>query len=284
VKSFLIGAALAAFFIAASTVSAIAEPSAEIRHEQMIYPVTLIQSNHGSGSGTVIFSDRHDGTVHTYILTNHHVVANAIKVTQVWCSGPPKCDKPQKIDIERRDTVKAVWFEYNDLSRNIGTRGQKADIVAYNPRFDLALLRTRDTEHKVKHVAALMPEDAPTYLGDRISCVGAGLGNPPFLTTGEVGFLDAEIKGEDSRYALISCPVIFGNSGGAAFRWSDARQQYELQSIPSKLSATWATGPVTHMAWGITMETARKFIREDADLGWIIGDPKIVNSADEGEK
>jgi S1-C subfamily serine protease len=280
-KNFLIRAALAAFFIVASAGAAVADQSAKVRHEQMIYPVVLVQSGHGSGSGTVIFSERHDGEVHTYILTNHHVVANSIKVSKLWCSGPPKCNEPGKIDIERRETVQAIWFEYNDLSRNIGTRGQKADIVAYSPLRDLALLRTRNKETEVQYVAAIMPEDAPTYLGDRIQCVGAGLGNPPFLTSGEVGFLDAEIKGEDSRYALISCPIIFGNSGGAAFRWSDARQQYELQSIPSKVSATWATGPVTHMAWGITMETARKFFREH-EMGWVIGDPKIIKT-DEGE-
>jgi len=259
---------------------ALADPSPQVRHEQMIYPVTLVQSGSGSGSGTVIFSDWHGGEVHTYILTNHHVIKNSVNVTKVWCSGPPKCDEPAKIDVERRDTVRAIWFEYNDLSRNIGTRGQKADIVAYSKLYDLALLRTRNTETPVEHVAALMPEEAPTYLGDPISCVGAGLGNPPFLTTGEVGFLDAEIKSEDSRYALISCPIIFGNSGGAAFRWSDERQRYELQSIPSKVSGTWSTGPVTHMAWGITMETVRKFLREH-EMGWIIGDP-LKPDDDEG--
>lgn len=272
-------AALATGAIGLAT-PALAEPSPQIRHEQMIYPVTLIQSGGGSGSGTVIFSNWHEGEVHTYILTNHHVIKNSVHVTKMWCSGPPKCDEPAKIDVERRDTVRAVWFEYNDLSRNIGTRGQKADIVAYSRLYDLALLRTRNTETPVEYVAAFIPEGEPIYLGDEIACVGAGLGNPPFMTTGQVGFLDAEIKGEDSRYSLLTCNLIFGNSGGASFRWSDARQTFELIGTPAKISASWASGPVTHMAWAISAETARTFLREH-EMGWIIGDP-LKPDDDEG--
>lgn len=277
----MIRAAIIALLAAAIGLAspALADPSPQIRHEQMIYPVTLIQSGGGSGSGTVIFSDWHDGEVHTYILTNHHVIKNSVNVTKVWCSGPPKCDEPAKIDVERRDSVRAQWFDYNELSRSIGMRSQKADIIAYSKLYDLALLRTRNKETPVKYVAALIPEDAPIYLGDEVKCVGAGLGNPPFITSGEVSFLDAEIKGEDSTYTTMSCQLIFGNSGGAAFRWSDERRQFELVGVPAKVSATWATGPVTHMAWAISMETVRAFLVEH-ELGWIVG---IEPEPDEGD-
>jgi S1-C subfamily serine protease len=247
---------------------ALADPSPQIRHEQMIYPVVLIQTGGGSGSGTVIFSETHEGEVHTYILTNHHVIKNSVHVTKVWCSGPPKCDQPEKIDVERRDSLRAQWFDYNELSRSIGMRSQKADIIAYSKLYDLALLRTRNKETPVKYVAAIIPEDAPIYLGDEVKCVGAGLGNPPFITSGEVSFLDAEIKGEDGTYTTMSCQLIFGNSGGAAFRWSGS--EFQLVGVPAKVSATWATGPVTHMAWAISMETVRAFLVEH-ELGWIVG-------------
>jgi S1-C subfamily serine protease len=264
----------AMIILLAFTTPMAADPTAKTRHEQMIYPVVLVQSGLGSssGSGTVIFSGEHEGEIHTYILTNHHVVENSIEITQVWCSGPPKCEEPEKIDIETRDTVKAVWFEYNRLSRNIGTRGQRADIVAYSTSYDLALLRTRNTETAIEHVARFIPEKAPIYLGDEIACVGAGLGNPPFMTNGAVGFLDAEVKGEESKYSLLTCNLIFGNSGGAAYRWSKKRRQFELIGVPAKISASWASGPITHMAWAISIETARKFLREHK-LGWILGDP-----------
>jgi S1-C subfamily serine protease len=261
---------------------ALADPSPQIRHEQMIYPVVLVQSGAGSGSGTVIFSEQHDGEVHTYILTNNHVIKNSVNVTKVWCSGPPQCDEPAKIDVERRDSVRAQWFDYNELSRSIGMRSQKADIIAYSKLYDLALLRTRNKETPVKYVAALIPEDAPIYLGDEVKCVGAGLGNPPFITSGEVSFLDAEIKGEDSTYTTMSCQLIFGNSGGAAFRWSDERRQFELVGVPAKVSATWATGPVTHMAWAISMETVRAFLVEH-ELGWIVGIEPEPDDDDEGD-
>jgi len=257
-----------------------ADPSPQVRHEQMIWTVVLVQSGGGSGSGTVIFSEQHDGEVHTYILTNNHVIKNSVHISKVWCSGPPKCDEPAKIDVERRDTVRAQWFEYNNLSRNIGMRSQKADIVAYSLLYDLALLRTRNTETPVEYVATLLPEDAPIYLGDEIKCVGAGLGMPPFITSGEVSFLDAEIKGEDGTYTTMSCQLIFGNSGGAAFRWSGS--EFQLVGVPAKISATWATGPVTHMAWAISMETVRDFLREH-ELGWIVGDEPEPDEGDDND-
>ncbi|KKL73374.1 hypothetical protein LCGC14_2075510 [marine sediment metagenome] len=244
------------------------------KHREMLYPVVVVATGSGLGSGTVIFSAEVDGAWQTYVLTNHHVVRSAITVKEEW---DPKSQ--EEVKREQRSPVQVRWFDYNDYSREIGTRGQIADIVAYDATLDLALLQTRDTERGVDDVAHLMPEDAPLYLFEITWAVGAGLGKPPFPTEGAVSNLDQRIGGQP--YILSSAPIIFGNSGGALFHWSPERSRYEFIGVPAKVSGTWS-GVVTHMAWAIPLTTVREFLR-DNDFGFILGDPAIEDIPEETE-
>ena len=244
------------------------------KHREMLYPVVVVATGSGLGSGTVIFSAEADDEWQTYVLTNHHVVRSAITVKEEW---DPKSQ--EEVKREQRSPVQVRWFDYNDYSREIGTRGQIADIVAYDATLDLALLQTRDTERGVDDVAHLMPEDAPLYLFEITWAVGAGLGKPPFPTEGAVSNLDQRIGGQP--YILSSAPIIFGNSGGALFHWSPERSRYEFIGVPAKVSGTWS-GVVTHMAWAIPLTTVREFLR-DNDFGFILGDPAIEDIPEETE-
>ncbi len=241
------------------------------KHREMLYPVVVVATGSGLGSGTVIFSSEVDGAWQTYVLTNHHVVRSAITVKEEW---DPKSQ--EEVKREQRSPVQVRWFDYNDYSREIGTRGQIADIVAYDATLDLALLQTRDTERGVDDVAHLMPEDAPLYLFEITWAVGAGLGKPPFPTEGAVSNLDQRINGQP--YILSSAPIIFGNSGGALFHWSPERSRYEFIGVPAKVSGIWS-GVVTHMAWAIPLATVRAFLR-DNDFGFILGDPPVEETED----
>ena len=245
------------------------------KHQEMLYPVVVVQAASGMGSGTVIFSAEIDGEWGTYVLTNHHVVNSAIKVKKEW---DPKSQKEEK--REQRLPVKVLWFDYNDYSREIGTRGQTADIVAYDATFDLALLRIRDTERGVDYAAYLMPEDASLYLFETSWAVGAGLGKPPFPTEGAVSNLDQRISGQ--LYILSSAPIIFGNSGGALFHWSGEREHYEFIGVPTRVSVAGYSSVVTHMAWAIPLSTVREFLR-DNDFGFILGDPIDEDEDEDGE-
>ena len=263
-------AAVAAFFMIVGAV--LAAPADLVqKHREMLYPVVVVATGSGLGSGTVIFSSEVDGAWQTYVLTNHHVVRSAITVKEEW---DPKSQ--EEVKREQRSPVQVRWFDYNDYSREIGTRGQIADIVAYDATLDLALLQTRDTERGVDDVAHLMPEDAPLYLFEITWAVGAGLGKPPFPTEGAVSNLDQRINGQP--YILSSAPIIFGNSGGALFHWSPERSRYEFIGVPAKVSGTW-TGVVTHMAWAIPLATVREFLR-DNDFGFILGDPPVEETED----
>lgn len=234
------------------------------KHQEMLYPVVVVASGSGQGSGTVIFSAEVDGGWQTYVLTNHHVIRSAITVKEEW---DPKSQ--EEVKREHRTPIQVRWFDYNDYSREIGTRGQIADIVAYDATLDLALLQTRDTERAVQYVATLMPEASPLYLFEITWAVGAGLGKPPFPTEGAVSNLDQRINGRP--FILSSAPIIFGNSGGALFHWSQERSRYEFIGVPARVSGTWS-GVVTHMAWAIPLATVREFLREN-DFGFILGDP-----------
>jgi S1-C subfamily serine protease len=226
-------------------------------HVQMLYPVVQVQAANGSGSGTVIYSDEQnkEDAITTYILTNHHVIADSIEIIEQWSS-----ENGKNIKIEKRTPVTVRFFRYNKLSRAIGTSGKTADIVAYDKTVDLALLKLHDVENSVQYVANLIPINSPLYLFKQTWAVGSGLGQPPFPTTGVLSNLDQRV--DSNKMILSSAPIIFGNSGGALFHHSVKRDRYELIGVPSKVSAAGFSTIVSHMAWSIPMETVRKFLKD----------------------
>lgn len=241
------------------------------RHQQMLYAVVQVQAGPASGSGTVIHSAIHGGDYETFVLTNFHVVGSAVTVEEEW---DPKAQKDVK--RERREPVRVLWQEYNDLSAFVGTSGKTADIVAYDEAADLALLKIRDRERGALHVARLLPEGQALYMSEPVFAVGGGLGKPPFMSQGVLGYLHEQIEGYP--YLLSTAPIIFGNSGGALFRRGEHCRCYEMIGVPSRVSAAWFT-VVPHMAWSIAMETVREFLREN-EHGFILGDTRVVEDAD----
>ena len=231
-----------------------------VMHEQMLYPVVLIDVGNGGGSGTVIRSAKNEtGQAETYILTNFHVVESAVKVAMEW--DPVKKEDVKK---ETRSPIDASWFIYNQLSRSVGTIGKVADIVAYDRTIDLALLKSRDVENLVPYVAKIAAADTPLVLFEEVWAVGAGLGQPPFPTQGMLSNLDTRISGD--RYIFSSAPIIFGNSGGALFyRTKDG---YEVIGVPAKMSGAYGT-PISHMAYSIPHESIHLFLKNN-EMEWLI--------------
>ena len=84
------------------------------QHMEMLYPTVLVAVGNGSGSGTVIFSEKHKGEYASLVLTNWHVVRGAISVTEEWDSK-----KKEKVEKETRRPVKIEIFEYNNYSKSI---------------------------------------------------------------------------------------------------------------------------------------------------------------------
>ena len=235
------------------------------KHEQMFYPTVRVRAKKAGGSGTVVYSEKHNGEYYTYVITNHHVVSNCISLEKKW---DPVIKR--KVDKEVLDTVSVEFFRYNNYSHTIGSFAVEADIVAYsevNGGQDWALLRVRDKENKADWVANLFPlkDIENVHIFDQTYAVGASLGHPPVASEGMITYMDDEI--EHYKYWMSSAPTIFGNSGGAVYRWSSARKQYEYIGVPSRISIQpmgFSADAITHMGYFIPIDRVYKLLKENS--------------------
>lgn len=273
-------AVLAAFIISVAPIAVCAEEKTDAPVQlitQMLYPSVLVDMGKVSGSGTVIHSSwREDGEAWTMVLTNHHVIDDAIKLFEEF---DPK--EGEEVKREHRRPVNVRFWSYNNFSAAIGTSGRTAHIVAWDKHRDLALLRVEDAEKIYENVAILWPEDADgPYVFQQAWAVGSGLGNPPYPTSGLLSSTTAKDKDGFSLYQASS-PIIFGNSGGSLYVYSETRGNYELIGVPSMISAVgWGT-PVSHIGWSRPIDEIRTFIREH-DFGWVLGDAPQEEGEEEG--
>jgi len=212
----------------------------------------------------VVYSKKHGEEVHTYVITNHHVIADSVKIEKKWDSVLKR-----KTDKEKLDTVFVEFFRYNNYSHTVGSFAVEADIVAYSEvegGQDWALLRVRDKENTADWVANLFPLDDldNVHIFDETYAVGASLGHPPVASNGMITYMDDEI--DSYKYWMSSAPTIFGNSGGAVYRWSDNRKRYEYIGVPSRISIQpmgFSADAITHMGYFIPIERVYKLLEEN---------------------
>jgi len=230
------------------------------QHEQMLYPVVRVSTKRASGSGTVLFSGRDEGqqAFQTYLLTNYHVIDDAVHVKEDF---DPDIGEERKKEI--REPVSVEFFYYERLSRCRGQEKLQASIVYYDRDEDLALLRLR-AERQVQHKAVLIPADEidTIKIGTKVWCTGCGLAQPPFMTEGMISFLDSEI--ENKRWMLNSAASIFGNSGGALYRYCGSHDRYELIGVPGRIAVSIlgiTASAVPHMGYAIVPERIYSFLR-----------------------
>ena len=223
-------------------------------HNAYIYPVVRVTTGSGGGSGTVIYSKEiESGKFSTYILTNHHVIADAISISEEWDSALAK-----KIPVERRSVVYVEQFKYRDVSIPVGTMRIEADIKIYNKNEDMALLRLRYDESVgiVAKIPKAGEENGYKVLDESIA-VGCSLLFPPLPTVGVVTRMDFLIN--SLAYHMSSAQIIYGNSGGAMFQ-SDGT----LIGIPSMLVVTgWGSTPITHMGLFVPIDRVYKWMEEE---------------------
>lgn len=231
-------------------------------HESALYPTIRVQSDRATGSGTIIYSGQRaepdeDGELgfSTYALTNHHVVASAIRVEKKY---DPQLGK--EVTRDYRDLVRVEVFDYKNMSTITSRTTADAEIVAYHEKRDLAVLRLR-TNREFPNVATLYPGDKAreVHIFDPILIVGCGLGQPPFPTQGIVSGKGEMI--DYYEYWMSTAPSIFGNSGGAVF----LERTLELIGVPSRISVSggmFGGSAVTHMGYFCPPNEIRKFLRD----------------------
>lgn len=236
--------------------------SDEIRdkHEKMLYTAVRVRGERGVGSGTVIYCGLVPGEENeyeTYVLTNHHVIEDNIKVGKEWSN---LLQRDVKKDILNDADVEFFNFEYGSWEG--GHSGHRAVIVAYDKPADIALLKLKKST-ETKYVAQLFPkgqEKKRLRIFMKCYAVGCGLGHPPIATEGHLNCFTDTI--ENYPYWMQSGPIIFGNSGGAVF----LDETYEYLGIPSRVAISgggFVADAITHMSYFIPITTLYKFLEEN---------------------
>ena len=234
---------------------------------------TRVRSDNIGGSGTVIYSAKNkDGKFSTYILTNQHVVANNIKHETKFS---PLLQHDVKTDV--RGTVEVHFFRYRWEQRAVGSTSVEADIMAYDPDEDLALLKLR-SDDTVDSVAKLYPkgQESKLPIGIQTIAIGAGLGEPPVLTQGYLSQFGREI--DNREYWLQTAPTIYGNSGGAVF----LVDTQEFIGVPSRISVVLAglgLDAITHLSFIVPITRVYKFLEDQ--MFRFIYDPKFTEEGEE---
>lgn len=203
------------------------------KHEKLLYPVVRIfaetPKGTSAGSGTVIYSKEDPdnmGEYQTFVLTNHHVIADLIKLKDSWHSVLKKTVKS-----EFMSKAKVEVFSYHNDSIMDSSNRYVADVIAYNDSHDLAVLKL-ESPTPVKHVAPLLPEKKIKELRLFMDiCVsGCSMAHEPFCNYGQLTFLTEDI--ENKKYFMYNAGSYFGNSGGALF----LQDTGELVGVPSRLT------------------------------------------------
>jgi len=250
----------------------------------MFYPTVRVRTKKAGGSGTVVYSQEYKKEVYTYVITNHHVISDSVHVEKKW---DPVLKR--KVDKEILDTVYVEFFRFNNYSHTIGSFAVEADIVAYSDvegGQDWALLRVRDKENKADYVANMFPlkDIENVHIFDDCFAVGASLGHPPVASNGMITYMDDEI--DHYKYWMSSAPTIFGNSGGAVYRWSGGRKKYEYIGIPSRISIQpmgFSADAITHMGYFIPIDRVYNLL-DDNDYQFIYDSSKTIEECNKARK
>lgn len=225
-------------------------------HDKVLYPCALVRTSKAGGSGTVLFSKPHpDGEGYlTYVLTNHHVIDDAITFVEEY-------DAIVGRDVKKpiREVVSVGFYSYRHLSKQASVVGYQADIVYWDKPRDLALLELRDRK-EAEFVAVLFPEKGKhLFIGQPVVAVGCSLGHKPLPSIGMISSLDEQL--ENQPRFLSSAQIIYGNSGGALYTLAEK----ELIGVPCAgdvIISGFSAQAITHLGYAIPYFVIYDFIRE----------------------
>jgi len=207
---------------------------ARLQHD-ILAPSVQVNVKGSVGGGTLLYSK----DTRSYIISACHVLQKIL-------TGA---------DDETREPVEVTLYD----DQGVSTDTVDADLVAWDDRKDLALLRLR----------AVREFPNPAQLASRetlrairvftpIYAVGCPLGHDPLPTLGEIATLNKVVNGE--RFWMMNAPTIFGNSGGGVFH----RETRELIGV-SVMVCTYdgaVSTPVPHLGIMVSLETVYDWLDE----------------------
>lgn len=225
-------------------------------HEKTLYPTVRVRTDTAGGSGTIIMSKPKTKGCDTFILTNHHVVEDAITYKKDWDSVVKR-----EITKEFTEKVSVEIFDYVDTSTVDSSNAYKADIIAYDREHDLAILRL-DSPRPVKYIANIIERDKiDKLIKVFVPIVGCGCSmlHDPFPTMGYVSYMKEII--DNKEYLMTSQNSIFGNSGGALYL-TETGQLIGVTSRVPGIQLGFGVDMMTWMGFGAHPERIYRFFDE----------------------
>ena len=214
--------------------------------DSLLGPIVKLSGEESVGSGVLLRGSVEAGAAEQvdYVLTAWHVIRDIQ-------GSLYNRDMPVPVEIFLSETV---------------TREVEAQLLEFDPKIDVALLRLDPSEHN--NNVARLPERrslAELRIFDQIYAVGCPLGNDPIPTLGQISALSHMV--DDEVYMMINAPTYVGNSGGGIFT-ADRR---ELLGIFSKVYTHGSLRPtiVTHMGLVTPMSVIYTWLGS-VDYGFLI--------------
>lgn len=227
----------------------------KILHEKVLHPVVRVVHEKATGSGTIVYSrptEDNPDEYETYVLTNHHVIADLLTYKKEW---DPVLQRDMKREIKAAGRVEEFRYQPG-RTVVVAASSVTADVVAYDVRQDIALLKLRDIK-KYDYVVEMWPREKPLEMLMEMYCVGCGLGRPPLMTHGYLSGMGIEIDNYD--YMLSTAASIFGNSGGAVF----GAENLKFVGVPSRIGVSMlGYQAITHMGYFIPISRVYNFLED----------------------
>jgi len=228
------------------------------QHEKILYPIVRVRTEKVGGSGSIIFSAPNTEDLEeyqTFVMTCEHVVDEAISQSKEWDSVLKR-----KIEKEFKKQVTVEIFDYVRMSDVNSSNSYRADIVAYDKRHDIAILKL-DSPKKVDYIAEIIPKADvkkikvfhPTW-----TC-GCSLLHDPFPNPGNVTYLHEMI--ENKLYWMGNGHSIFGNSGGAVFS-AETGQQLGVTARITGIQLGFGVDIMTWMGFFVAPQRLYEFFDE----------------------
>jgi len=224
-------------------------------HEKILYPVVRVRTKEAGGSGTIIYSQpdpENKGEHQTFIMTCAHVVNDAISYKKEF---HPVLKKDIKQEILEQVSVQI--FDYVYLSKINSSNSYRADIVAYDRSYDIAILKL-DSPKPQPYIAKIIPQDKikDVKLFTPALTSGCSLGHDPIFNDGRITYLTERI--DNKLYWMSNCSSIFGNSGGALFL-AETGEQVGITARISAIQLGFGVDIITWMGFSVAPQGIYEF-------------------------
>lgn len=214
--------------------------------DHLLQPVVRVVGKKGAGSGVVIASRKVKDGYRNFVITNWHVVQDAI-------------GENEKKE-ETRDVVTVKTYEYAEKGRKTIECTQQARIIEHSKEFDLALLEILDRTVELSHIP-LLPTKETLELFQPIWHVGFPGGIHLIFVQGIINSLEKDSYstkvGFMPKYFTTNGPIWYGSSGGLTAREIDGT--FYLAGISTLKLDTDCKQGAPYINWSISIRSIRLF-------------------------